>query len=113
MATGIILQRGAIRWASILDKQVYADIFTTGSTGTISTPKKEDSSGYYGYLQRTAKGRYAMGLHPGQRSESCVTVLARSYNMFNDPCWRKIRTVVDSGDMYYRGYHYSGFMYVK
>ena len=74
-------------------------------------PKKEDSSGYYGYTQRTRTGRFAMGLHPGQRSLGCVTVYAPNEN--SDPCWQKIRKVIDSGNMYYRGSSYSGFLYVK
>ena len=73
-------------------------------------PKKEDNSGYYGYWDYTANRRNTMGLHPGQTSLGCVTVYASSYN---DRCWKKIRKVVNSGDMEYRGYHYSGFMYVK
>ena len=74
-------------------------------------PKKEDNSGYYGYTQPTQKGRYAMGLHPGTVSLGCVTVKAPLYN--NDPCWKKIRKVIDSGSMWYRGSGYSGFLYVK
>ena len=74
-------------------------------------PKKEDSSGYYRYTQRTQTGRYAMGLHPGTVSEGCVTVKAPLYN--EDPCWKKIRDVIDSGTMQYRGSGYSGFLYVK
>ena len=74
-------------------------------------PKKEDNSGYYRYTQPTQTGRYAMGLHPGTISEGCVTVKAPLYN--DDPCWKKIRKVVDSGTMWYRGWDYSGFLYVK
>lgn len=74
-------------------------------------PKKEDNSGYYGYLQRTKKGRFAMGLHPGTESLGCVTVYAPSYD--DDSCWQRIRRVIDSGNMYYRGSSYKGFLYVK
>ena len=74
-------------------------------------PKKEDNSGYYGYTQRTRTGRYAMGLHPGRTSLGCVTVKAPRYN--SDPCWQRIRRVIDSGNMWYRGSGYSGFLYVK
>lgn len=68
-------------------------------------PKKEDNSGYYGYTQRTQKGRNTMGLHPGTRSLGCVTV--------KKTCWQKIRSVIESGSMQYRGSGYSGFLYVK
>ena len=74
-------------------------------------PKKEDSSGYYGYTQRTRTGRYAMGLHPGRTSLGCVTVRAPTYN--SDACWQRIRRVIDSGNMYYRGSSYSGFLFVS
>jgi len=74
-------------------------------------PKKEDNSGYYGYTQRTRTGRYAMGLHPGRVSLGCVTVKAPTYN--RDACWQRIRRVIDSGNMYYRGSSYSGFLYVR
>ena len=73
-------------------------------------PKKEDNSGYYGYTQPTKKGRFAMGLHPGKVSLGCVTVKAPTYD--NDPCWQKIRKVIDAGNMNYRGSTYSGFLYV-
>ena len=68
-------------------------------------PKKEDNSGYYDYRQRTQKGRNTMGLHPGTVSLGCVTV--------KQTCWLKIRSVIDSGSMQYRGSGYSGFLYVK
>ncbi|XP_068698314.1 uncharacterized protein [Montipora foliosa] len=74
-------------------------------------PKKEDNSGYYGYTQRTRKGRYAMGLHPGTTSLGCVTVRAPTYN--SDPCWQRIRRVIDNGNMNYRRSSYSGFLYVR
>ena len=74
-------------------------------------PEKEDNSGYYGYAQPTQKGRSNMGLHPGIGSLGCVTVKAPLYN--NDRCWKKIRKVIDSGSMRYRGSGYSGFLYVK
>ena len=60
-------------------------------------PKKEDSSGYYGYTQPTRTGRYAMGLHPGRTSLGCVTVRAPTYN--SDACWQRIRRVIDSGNI--------------
>jgi len=76
-------------------------------------PKKEDNSGYYSYTQRTRTGRYAMGLHPGTISEGCVTVKASTYYYNYDPCWQRIRKVIDSGNMQYRRSSYSGFLYVK
>ena len=69
-------------------------------------PKKQDNSGYYGYTQRTEKGRFAMGLHPGTVSLGCVTVKTQT-------CWNQIRGIIDRGNMYYRGSAYSGFLYVK
>ena len=74
-------------------------------------PKKEDNSGYYPHDKPTQTGRSHMGLHPGTVSLGCVTVKAPLYN--DDPCWKKIRKVVDSGTMWYRGWDYSGFLYVK
>lgn len=74
-------------------------------------PKKEDNSGYYGYRQPTRKGRYALGLHPGMISLGCVTVRAPTYN--SDTCWQRIRRVIDSGNMNYRGSSFSGFLYVR
>ena len=74
-------------------------------------PKKEDNSGYYNYWTPTKKGRSTMGLHPGKTSLGCVTVYAPSYD--DDPCWKRIRRVLDSGNMFYRGSRYSGFLYVK
>ena len=68
-------------------------------------PKKENNPGYYGYYQRTRKGRYAMGLHPGTRSLGCVTVVKS--------CWPSIRSVVDSGNQPYCGSCYSGYLFVK
>lgn len=74
-------------------------------------PKKEDNSGYYKYTDSTQKGRSTLALHPGTISEGCVTVKASTYN--NDPCWQRIRKVIDSGNMQYRRSSYSGFLYVK
>ena len=77
-------------------------------------PKKEDNSGYYPYEEATKTGRDRMGLHPGTISEGCVTVKAPNGN--EDPCWKKIREVIDCCNMRYRGKiisDYSGFLYVK
>ena len=52
-----------------------------------------------------------MGLHPGRTSLGCVTVRAPTYN--SDACWQRIRRVIDSGNMYYRGSSYSGFLFVS
>ena len=73
-------------------------------------PKKEDNCGYYRYDQPNKKGRSAMALHPGRDSLGCVTVKAPNYN--NDPCWQKIRAIIDGGNMLYRRSGYSGFLYV-
>jgi len=73
-------------------------------------PLKEDNSGYYGYTQPTKTGRFAMGLHPGKVSLGCVTVKAPTYD--KDPCWQRIRKVIDASNMNYRGSAYSGFLYV-
>ncbi|XP_032227125.1 uncharacterized protein LOC116610374 isoform X2 [Nematostella vectensis] len=81
-------------------------------------PKKEDNSGYYPYHQPNHQGRSHMGLHPGRVSLGCVTVKAGGcssgdvscYN--RDSCWRQIKSIVNSGHMYYRGSSYSGILYV-
>ena len=57
-----------------------------------------------------------MGLHPGLVSEGCVTVKVpdgtprSGYNNYN--CWQKMRQVIDSGDMTYNGWKYSGYLFV-
>ena len=72
-------------------------------------PKKEDSSDYYDYRDKTKKGRSAMGLHPGTISKGCVTVKVLT-------CWQQIRDVIDSGSMYYWRinwtFYFRGFLYV-
>ena len=73
-------------------------------------PKKEDSSGYYGFNESTQTGRDRMGLHPGVDSKGCVTVFAPTYN--SDPCWQLIRKLVDYGKLSYRNSSYSGFLFV-
>ncbi|XP_031550165.1 uncharacterized protein LOC116287621 [Actinia tenebrosa] len=81
-------------------------------------PKKEDNSGYYGYYSPNKKGRSTMGLHPGKVSWGCVTVAtiscsSGSYSCYNsNSCWRQIKRIVNSGNMYYRGSSYSGILYV-
>ena len=78
-------------------------------------PKKENNCGYYGYRKPNKKGRDKMGIHPGKVSQGCVTVKAPNYD--KDACWKKIRKVIDSGNMVYTGENgftstYSGFLYV-
>uniref|UniRef100_A0A6P8JH65 Uncharacterized protein LOC116309115 n=1 Tax=Actinia tenebrosa TaxID=6105 RepID=A0A6P8JH65_ACTTE len=82
-------------------------------------PKKEDNTGYYGYFSANNQGRSQMGLHPGRVSWGCVTVstphcsggdIINCYN--SDSCWTSIKNIVNSGHMNYKGYSYSGILYV-
>ena len=54
-----------------------------------------------------------MGIHPGTVSEGYVTVNAPDKD--EGACWKKIRKVIDSGNMVYTGRTtstYSGFLYI-
>lgn len=67
--------------------------------------RKEDASGYYGYLDTNANGRTGFGLHPGRISEGCVTV--------QRDCWCDLKKILDKGKMNYRGVNYLGFLHVR
>lgn len=84
-------------------------------------PILEDNSGYYGYTATTKGGRTTMGLHPGCRTNGCITVYAGNYWPYDsDPCWKQLSALLDKGKLTYtssrkpnRKQSFVGFLWVE